>query len=179
MDDCSAPLKARGLCQRHYVRLLNHGDPSVLKVPRGDALARMRYYGWTVTPEGCWEWNGRRNNEGYGQLEYRRKATRAHRVAYMAWVGPIPEGMLIRHTCDNPPCINPDHLTPGTNHDNTMDKVARKRLGRVAILDEDDVRAIRAGLARGVSAASLARAYGVHQTTISNIRTGKRWSHVA
>lgn len=55
------------------------------------------------------------------------KSRSTHRLAYEAWVGPIPEGMLIRHTCDTPLCINPDHLIPGTHRDNMQDRLERGR----------------------------------------------------
>ena len=81
----------------------------------------------------CWLFTGS-NHHGYGKIwtnrtgnpsdegYYNQRPTKpAHRVAYELWVGPIPEGMVIMHLCDNPPCCNPDHLRPGTYVDNMQD----------------------------------------------------------
>lgn len=76
----------------------------------------------------CWPWIAYRSSEGYGVMcdEY-GKAARVHRIAYRLCVGSIPEGLLIRHTCDNPPCVNPRHLLTGTDKDNARDCVERGR----------------------------------------------------
>jgi hypothetical protein len=78
---------------------------------------------------GCWPWMGARERNGYGQLGNRilRKHLKAHRVAYELAVGPIPEGFLVCHACDNPPCCNPSHLFVGTGADNTHDMIAKGR----------------------------------------------------
>lgn len=82
--------------------------------------------GWTVTPSGCWEWNGRLQN-GYGYFDHRLKAIRCSRLSWERKNGPTPIGMLHCHKCDNPPCINPDHLFLGTHADNVADKFRKGR----------------------------------------------------
>lgn len=80
----------------------------------------------TRTPEGCWEFQGSRLPGGYGVA--RNGATvLCHRVAFEAANGPIPDGMVVRHTCDNPPCCNPDHLELGTQSENILDMFERGR----------------------------------------------------
>ena len=75
---------------------------------------------------GCWEWQGAlvRN---YGHVRVGDKSMGAHRLAYLLWKGEIPVGHVIRHSCDNPKCCNPDHLTTGTHEENNADIVSRKR----------------------------------------------------
>lgn len=75
----------------------------------------------------CWPWKAKTTIAGYGRLRVNGVRIRAHRYAYELTNGPIPDGIIIRHTCDNPICCNPDHLVAGTHVDNVMDRVKRKR----------------------------------------------------
>lgn len=76
----------------------------------------------------CWEYGGTCNPDGYGKLHVGgRRYVGAHRIAYQQFIGPIPTGLVVRHTCDNPPCCNPSHLTLGTVADNAKDSVERGR----------------------------------------------------
>lgn len=146
--------------------------------------------GWTVTASGCWEWNGSRTEKrgGYGQVSVggrSGKVMKAHRLAYMRWVGEIPAGMFVCHHCDNPPCINPDHLFIGTNRDNHND-MTKKGRGFVPIslrgeksnsakLTEADVKTIRYKIATGVSISQIGREYGVTKQAIWRIKERKTW----
>jgi hypothetical protein len=79
-------------------------------------------------PLGCWEWTGLRNRFGYGHLSWRGRSTGAHRVAFELANGRPPRpGLVIRHTCDNPPCVRPDHLLEGTYSENARDALDRGR----------------------------------------------------
>jgi len=80
-----------------------------------------------LMPNGCMEWQPSRDRGGYGYYMIMYKNLRAHRVMAELVYGPRPEGMVVRHSCDNPPCINPDHLSFGTVKDNVADKFARGR----------------------------------------------------
>lgn len=75
----------------------------------------------------CWEWQGYRIDKGYGRLRHEGGKKLAHRVSYEAFVGAIPDGMCVLHKCDNPPCVNPDHLFLGTNLDNVKDCINKGR----------------------------------------------------
>lgn len=75
----------------------------------------------------CWEWTAARHPSGYGTFYFNGKWSRAHRTAWELANGPIPEGLLVLHRCDNPPCVNPRHLWLGTDADNTRDMIAKGR----------------------------------------------------
>ena len=75
----------------------------------------------------CIEWTGKRWPAGYGYLYVEGKITYAHRDAWITKHGPIPKGLQILHTCDNPPCVNLEHLFVGTQSDNMKDKVDKGR----------------------------------------------------
>jgi hypothetical protein len=133
-------------------------------------------------PESCWEWLGTRKPTGYGGCGAANgRHGRAHRVAYELCIGPIPEGMCVCHTCDNPACCNPAHLFLGTPADNARDRAAKGRTARGenhgrAKLTQKIVGEIRAAYAGGnVTAAFLGGQYGVTDRTVYAIVAGKTW----
>lgn len=138
---------------------------------------------------GCWLWDGATNLYGYGLMARQspktnyEKAYPAHRLAYEHWNGPIPEGCMVRHTCDVCCCVNPEHLLVGTAKDNARDSVSRDRSCRgerngLAKLSSSDVREIRR-LRGVVTQKELARQFGVSRTTISHIHTNRVWAWLA
>lgn len=143
---------------------------------------RLKKNGWTVTDTGCWEWNGYRMPRGYGSLKYHSQHRLAHRLAHEAWVGPIPDGHQVNHRCDNPPCINPEHLYAGTQEDNMRDMSERSRFPTGenhwwVKLTESDVRSIRTEYAAGgVTQSELAKKFGVSQTLVSSIVRRVTWT---
>jgi hypothetical protein len=133
----------------------------------------------------CWEWNGCRNKEGYGNI--RKNATNksigAHRYSYELHHGPIPEGELVRHKCHNPPCVNPKHLETGTYKDNSQDAVKADRMPRGECkvntkLTEGQVRDIKQLLVNRSRVKDIAECFGVSRYVISDIKSGKSWRHV-
>ena len=142
---------------------------------------RRRYpRGYEIDNEtGCWEWLGSCNRRGYGRW-YEGGEVLAHRYFYEQHVGPIPEGMCVCHRCDNPKCVNPDHLFLGTHRDNMEDCVRKGRQATgerngQAKLTTAMVREIRERAAHGESGSSLGRSYGVRQTSIWKIVNGQHW----
>lgn len=132
IEGCDREAKAKMMCDRHYQNATKYGGA----VPRRDRPLedRLAEIGWTVTASDCWEWGGGRMESGYGiftaeRLGYDRAG--AHRAMYESMHGPVAPGLHIRHKCDNPPCVNPDHLEPGTPADNMNDMAERKRSGHL------------------------------------------------
>lgn len=143
----------------------------------------------------CWLWLGPRTDRGYGRFRTVntstvRKRVFAHRFSYELASGqPIPAGLFVCHSCDNPPCVNPNHLWVGTHADNVRDKVRKGRQAHVwsgvygnrhgrAKLNEDAVRDIRRRREGGESVAALASEFGVSSATLSHAATRRTWRHV-
>jgi hypothetical protein len=109
----------------------------------------------------------------------KQKGVGAHRFMYELTHGAIPEGLLVRHSCDNPGCVNPKHLLVGTHKQNTQDAVERGRMRSGATrLTPEDVARIRELYAKGTKQVVLAQEFGVTQANISAIVTRKNWSKV-
>jgi len=140
--------------------------------------------------DSCWVWAGRLDRKGYGVFDVNGRPRIAHRIAYELAHGPLPtvsgyHGCVVMHKCDNPVCVNPSHLTAGSQADNMADKARKGRCpnnGRPgssnpnAKLNDEAVRAIR--LARGsVRQASLAKQFNVARSPIARIHLGTSWSH--
>lgn len=81
---------------------------------------------YVVDEQGCWIFAGCKDKSGYGIITYRKQNYRAHRYMFLKHKGPIVEGLVIRHTCNTPSCINPSHLLLGTQAQNMQDKVESK-----------------------------------------------------
>jgi hypothetical protein len=134
---------------------------------------------------GCWMWTGAIMSFGYGSFQMWKETKRAepaHRAAWLLFRGAIPDGLCVCHTCDNPPCVNPDHLYIATHAENMADKIRKGRCNYpigsrcgTAKLTEQDIPYIRQST-EGVTA--LARKFGVGRTAIRRVRSGRGWKHV-
>lgn len=136
----------------------------------------------TKTATGCWEWNGRRFRDGYGEFNFGVRRTVAHRAAWELTKGPIPAGLYVCHHCDNPPCVNPEHLFLGTPKENERDKMAKGRDARGtanATLTVAQVHEVRAAAAAGEADRVIAARYGVTAAAVVKVRTGQSWKAVA
>lgn len=163
-----------------------------LKLPRmrtvDDILAR-------AIPEpnsGCWLWERGIQTAGYG-MTYAggNRYKLAHRAAYEIAIGPIPAGFFVCHTCDNPCCVNPDHLFAGSHDDNVADKVRKGRQAKGAALAAtlNTARGERHGMAKlserqvteirasSLPQKTLAAQYGVAPGTIHRVKARKGWLH--
>ena len=136
----------------------------------------------TSSPNGCWLWTAATYPDGYGTFFVKGSNFCAHRLSWELLFGSIPEGLCVCHRCDNPPCVNPEHLFLGTREENNHD---RHRKGRTnasrgednkwAKLTKDGALFIKRSHERGVD---LAKKFGVSSTTISKVRSGKVWARV-
>ena len=142
-----------------------------------------------VTESGCWVWTAATSHNGYGVFgtgeRENKQMRRAHRLAYAAEFGPIPDGMQVLHKCDCRACVNPDHLFLGTPADNMIDKINKGRgsgpQGEAhpkAKLTEDDVREIRRRAAAGEMYKDLAAEFGIARSGVSEMVNRKTWRHV-
>jgi hypothetical protein len=133
------------------------------------------------SPDACWNWTGAITKTGYGQLHTAsyQPPIKAHRLAWVLAFGPIPPQMLVCHTCDNRLCCRPSHLFLGTIQDNADDMVAKRRFSMPAAkMTPDDIRAIRARLARGEMQKAIRADYGLSTAQLSRIASRQRWAHL-
>jgi hypothetical protein len=144
---------------------------------------RVEHPGSMITP--CWLWTAAKNDKGYGIVKREGTCWRVSRLAYKVFVGPFDEALNILHKCDTPSCFNPEHLYPGTQQDNAEDRYRRSRdPSRIgadnsrAILNESKVLEIARLLQEGYPQAYIAEQFRVSPSCISNISTGKTWSHI-
>lgn len=138
------------------------------------------------TENGCLEWSGSRDRFGYGWVRNGPKVVKAHRASYAVFVQPLRDGEEVCHSCDNPPCIEPSHLTAADHSANMADMLAKGRrrpdIGYIkgethhqAKLTADQVRAIRRRRADGAKYTDLMADFGVAKTTIGDICKRKVW----
>jgi hypothetical protein len=154
---------------------------------------RRKEIKYIITEKGCHECiSHHKDRKGYPIITVNYKNFHMSRYIYEIHHGPIPKGLMVRHKCDNPACINPDHLEIGTAYDNVHDMIDRGRAkhgntppppsigskNKIAKLNEQKVVDILKRLEKGESQASIARDYGVNRVRICEIAKGKSWKHV-
>ena len=130
----------------------------------------------------CWIWKASTNG-GYGQFRSNGKIVRAHRYAYEEKFGPISDGLFVCHSCDNPLCVNPNHLFLGTDHDNKSDMYEKKRnvFGDShpnKKLNKEIVLAIRSYASVGMPQRLIAKKFNTQRSQVSLIVNRKRWASV-
>ena len=152
-------------------------------MPPNPALTFEQIGARTSIVDECFEWQGARTNKGYGQVRNAGKRVYVHRLVWSLVNGPIPDGLHVLHRCDNPPCVNPEHLWVGTNLDNARDcaekgrqNIQRGEASGRHVLTASDVAIIRQS---DEPIGVLAMRYGVTDAAISHASLGRSWRHLA
>lgn len=186
---CERPRHANKMCKAHNARAATGAPldaPVRGKTPEG-LTADQALFHWSSdepTDSGCVLWRGPALRSGYGSLSVAGSPRLAHRVAWeVAHSRPIPAGLVVRHACDTPLCVAPEHLLLGTPADNSGDMTARERQARgervpTARMTEESVRELRRLSADGASYSELADRFGISKSQVSNIVRRASWGHV-
>lgn len=152
----------------------------VMRLKQSGTLEQRFFSRFAKLKNGCWQWRAHTDKDGYGVLPGDSKNTRAHRFSYEFHKGKIPDGMVVCHSCDNPGCVNPEHLFTGTTKDNAQDALKKQRHyvgeknGR-SKLTEQQVKNI---LVSPLNGPELAEMYGVDRATINSIKRRSTWKHL-
>jgi hypothetical protein len=188
IEGCDSSFYGHGYCHKHYQRLKRHGDPLVLRGKKRFLTIQDQFQSkYKIKDNGCWEWQGAKANHGYGVFRVTINGSncllRAHRFSYEQYIGKITSKMMVCHKCDNPCCVNPEHLFLGSAKDNSLDMAKKKRStfgerNPQAKLTEKQVKQIKLMLKKGISSPIIAIKYGVTSGAIRSIATQRIWSHI-
>jgi len=146
-----------------------------------DTVRERFFKKFTVSDCGCWVWSGASTKFGYGVMGGpNRTVLYAHRVSHEIHKGEIPTGFVVMHKCDNPKCVNPDHLCVGTHAENIKDCIAKGRSSRgekngMARITRLQVDEMRKRVLCGERQCDVAKEYGISKSHISSICNGRRW----
>jgi hypothetical protein len=186
--DCGKKVSALGLCSCHYMRLRRAGLVPVGTRARGSLVER--FWRFVNKSDGCWLWTGGSvNAKGYGQIQEGGKGTPhvlAHRLSYQIHHGDISDGFVVMHKCDTPGCVNPAHLSAGTQSENILDSfrkgrkvcvppINRGEAHHLSVLTASDVALIRSS---DTSIKALAQQLGVSAGTVGRVRRRQTWKHI-
>lgn len=174
-QQCDRPASCKGLCKTHYERVLNGRKAR----PTQGLSEHERFMFYVEKTDTCWLWKGSKQRV-YGMIWSNGKNVLAHRYSYLAHVGEIPDGMFVCHRCDNPLCVNPDHLFVGEAADNTRDMMNKGRgfwphgddhhLSKITDADVIEI----ASLKGKVSQKAIAKKYGIDPSHVSRIMSGHK-----
>lgn len=187
VNGCHGVSSARGMCNTHYMQQRRAG---LLPIgTRATGTVEERFFRHISKTEYCWNWQGRLVGKGYGSIGLGGRGAKqklVHRLSYEIHKGQIPEGMVVMHKCDNPRCVNPDHLEASTQSQNIKDAFSRGRKINLpsgvqgddhgaSKLTSKDVLEIREST---LSMNTIAKLYGVSRSAIERVRYRKTWRHI-
>ena len=156
-------------------------------VTKGEA-EEYRFLRFVEKSDGCWTWRGSGQRAGYGVFWLRGKLLGAHRASHVLFIGPVADGMDVCHHCDNPRCVNPDHLFVGTPRDNWND-MHRKGRGSPpplirgsahpkAKLSEGLIPEVFRLRSLGLTTYQIAEVFGISRPAICAVLNRKTWRHI-
>lgn len=188
VNGCVSKLRGGlGYCSKHYQRFKKYGDPEKGIKLHGSLNDRFWKFVDKTDDDSCWNWNGNLVN-GYGRISLGSKllgSEGSHRVSWMMHNNQdIPDGYHVMHSCDNPKCVNPSHLSIGTPKDNTQDMIVKGRKKIVipigekngkSIINPEIVRFIRDS---DLSHAELARQLNISNGCVRSVRSKRTWKHI-
>lgn len=125
---------------------------------------------------GCWTWIGYKHKSGYGYFRLNKKMVLAHRFSYERWNG-LLENFDCLHKCNNPSCVNPEHLTKGTDSQNLKQAADEGRISGQK-LNQEQVTQVRDLVSRGLPKTRIAKAFGVSNALITLISQNQRWNRL-
>lgn len=188
VNSCSRKHYAKGFCEKHYQRTKKGHNPlterSIFELSEKERfLSKVD----VRSDDQCWPWlagiKSKKTGFTYGSYYFRSKHDLAHRASYYIFNGDIPEGMFVCHKCDNPICVNPNHLFIGFPVDNTQDKFIKGRANmpkgeqRSKVLKDSDVIAIR-DMAQTMSYKEIALLFPISPSSIRDIIKIRTWKHI-
>lgn len=185
VEGCKNRYYGSGFCKKHHQW---HWKRGLLPKPETVTIRKKIHRNVKIDHEtGCWNWQGQLNNKGYGRISLPHQNSRyTHRVAYAEFIGPIPNGLVVCHKCDNPQCCNPRHLFVGTFRQNMQDAKSKGRLKQPGpMLGCDHPRALFSirqvnDIRRDSRPMSvIAREHGCSRETIRRVQDWETYGNVA
>ena len=186
VENCQSSSRAYGFCNKHHMRMRTTGTTD--DGPKARGSLKERFSKKVIKTENCWIWTGGKGKNQYGLIQEAGKASKkllAHRVSYEIHNGKIPDGLVVMHSCDNPSCVNPEHLSLGTHKENTADMIAKGRKVNTPVHGEKNGKS-RLNLTQveyikgcDKTNAALARELNVSPNCIRGVRTGRTWKTTA
>lgn len=142
-----------------------------------------RFWARVKKTKTCWIWTGAKNSKGYGDIMINGKHEKSHRYSYLISKGEIPYNKHVLHHCDNPTCVNPEHLWIGTNHENVLDKISKGRDSNKSgknnpnvKLNGEKVNKIRKLYKQGEhNMVQIGKIFNVNRNVISRVVNQKYW----
>lgn len=188
LKDNYATLLREDLCQtlpdRTWVAIRLKAQTLKLCKYKGTGIPEERFWHYVdkKMDHECWNWTGARLKGGYGQIGINNKIIQVHRFSWELHFGEIPKNLCVLHKCNNPSCVNPNHLYLGTNKDNSEYMVECNRQAKGenngrSKLTESQVKEIR-NLKGQLSIRKIAKIFNVDNTTISEIHRNQIWKHI-
>ncbi len=176
-------LLASELDQGGHYKLASQVDGLIKQaLETSEDLIRNRFWSKVNKTDDCWNWTGAKDSGGYGVCTVNGKNHNTHRLSW-EWANrkKVPQGQVLLHSCDTASCVNPSHLTPGSQKNNVEDRVNKdrsakgKRNGRARLTDKD-IKKIKKLRAKGLTETAIAVLFGVGRSTISNVLHNRTWN---